>query len=107
VPKRNKVSSEVIDQWPEVMDNIDIHVVPIQYMKAVEIHFNDGKTWVMDLDHDLIQDETETAQELEDSLEELLEEYQDTIDGVNFVVDIQKVKADITKRTHIFLKKRK
>ena len=107
MPRKRKVSSEVVDQWPEVMDNIDIRVVPIQYMKAVEIHFTDGKTWVMDLDHDQIQNEEETAQELEDSLEELLEEYQDTIDGVNFVVDIPKVKADVTKRTHIFLKKRK
>lgn len=89
------------------MDNIDIQVVPIQYMKAVEVRFTDGKTWIMDLDHKQIQDEEETAQELEDSLEELLEEYQDSIDGVNFVVDIAKVKEDVTKRTKIFLKKRK
>lgn len=107
MPKKRRVSSEVVEQWPEVMDGIDIHVVPVQYMKAVEISFTDGKTWVMDLDHDLIENPDETAQELEDSLEELLEEYQDTIQGVNFVVDIAKVKADITKRTHIFLKKRK
>lgn len=107
MPRKNKVSPEVVDQWPEVMDNVDIRVVPIQYMKAVEIHFTDGKTWIMDLDHDQIQDADETAQELEDSLEELLEEYQDTIEGVNFVVDIQKVKKDVTRRTHIFLKKRK
>ena len=107
MPKKRNVSSEVVEQWPEVMDNIDIRVVPIQYMKAVEIHFTDGKTWVMDLDHDQIQDEEETAQELEDSLEELLDEYQDTIEGVNFVVDIAKVKDDVTRRTKIFLKKRK
>ena len=107
MPKKRKVASEVVEQWPEVMNEIDIQVVPIQYMKAVEIHFVDGKTWVMDLDHDEIQDQTETAQELEESLEELIEEYQETIEGVNFVVDIAKVKADVTKRTHIFLKKRK
>jgi len=105
VPKRSKISDEVVEQWPEVMDGIDIQVVPIQYMKAVEISFDDGKTWVMDLDHDKIEEGS--AEELEESLEELLDEYQDSITGVNFVVDIAKVKADITKRTKIFLKKRK
>lgn len=106
MPKK-KLSDEVVEQWPEVMDEIDIQVVPIQYMKAVEISFTDGKTWVMDLDHDLIENPNDTAQELEESLEELLDEYQDSIEGVNFVVDIAKVKADVTKRTKFFLKKRK
>ena len=107
MPKKSNISSEVVEQWPEVMDEIDIHVVPVQYMKAVEIRFTDGKTWIMDLDHDLIENADETAQDLEDSLEELLDEYHDSIEGVNFVVDIAKVKKDVTKRTHIFLKKRK
>ena len=105
MPKKRKVSDDVVDQWPEVMDEIDIHVVPIQYMKAVEISFEDGKTWIMDLDHDKVEEGS--AEELEESLEELLDEYQDTITGVNFVVDIAKVKADVTKRTKFFLKKRK
>ena len=105
MPKKSKVSDDVVNQWPEVMDEIDIHVVPIQYMKAVEISFEDGKTWIMDLDHDKIEEGS--AEELEASLEELLDEYQDTITGVNFVVDIAKVKEDVTRRTHIFLKKRK
>ena len=105
MPKKRKVSDDVVDQWPEVMDEIDIHVVPIQYMKAVEISFEDGKTWIMDLDHDKIEEGS--AEELEESLEELLDEYQDSITGVNFVVDIAKVKADVTRRTKFFLKKRK
>jgi hypothetical protein len=108
VPKKSKVAPEVVEHWPEVMDNIDIRVVPIQYMKAVEISFVDGKTWVMDLDHELIQEQEEAAAaDLEESLEELLDEYQDAIEGVNFVVDIAKVKQDVTRRTKIFLKKRK
>lgn len=107
MPKRKNIADEVTDQWPEVMEEIDIQVVPIQYMKAVEVRFIDGKTWVMDLDHRLIDNSDETAAELEDSLEELLDEYQDTIEGVNFVVDIAKVKEDVTRRTKFFLKKRK
>ena len=105
MPKNRKVASEVVEEWPGVMDEIDIKVVPVQYMKAVEIRFVDGNTWIMDIDQEI--DNIDGAQDLEDNLEELIEEYQDTIEGINFVVDIAKVKKDITKRTHIFLKKRK
>lgn len=105
MPKKNKVSSEVIDQWPGVLDEIDIQVVPIQYMKAVEIHFLDGNTWIMDINQNL--DPELSADELEQGLEELVAEYEDSISGINFVLDVQKVKKDITKRTKIFLKKKK
>lgn len=104
MPKK-KISTDVVDQWPGILDEVDIKVVPIQYMKAVEISFSDGKTWIMDIDHK--EDENDVAVELEESLSELLDEYQDSILGINFVVDIPKVKKDITKRTRSFLKKRK
>ena len=107
MPKKNKVSPEVTEQWPGVLDEIDINVVPIQYIKAVEVHFDDNTLWVMDIDRNKLGSDQDAADELEASLEELIEEYQDSITGVNFVVDIPKVKRDITKRTQIFLKKKK
>ena len=36
-----------------------------------------------------------------------MDEYEDVLQSVNFVVDIERVKKDITKRTKIFMKKRK
>lgn len=107
MPKKNKISDDVTKQWPGVLDEIDINVVPIQYIKAVEVHFTNDKVWVMEIDQDRLGDNEDMADELEESLEELIEEYQDTIQGINFVVDIPKVKRDITRRTSIFLKKKK
>jgi hypothetical protein len=107
VPRKNKVSEDVTNQWPGVLDEIDINVVPIQYIKAIEVHFDDDKVWVMDIDHNRLDNNEDMANELEESLEELIEEYQDAIQGINFVVDIPKVKRDITRRTSIFLKKKK
>lgn len=103
---KNKLTPDVIEKWPEVLDHIDVKVVPIEYIRAVEVSFNDGKLWVLDIDNDKIVGE-EGAYELESSLEELLEEYEEEVQGINFVVDIEKVKRDVTKRTHIFMKKRK
>jgi hypothetical protein len=101
VPKR-KISQEVTDHWPGVLDEVDIRVVPIEYIQSIEVKFDDGKIWVMDVD-----DQKSDAESLEYALEELLQQYEDVIDGVNFVVDIPKVKADITKRTKLFMKKKK
>jgi hypothetical protein len=105
VPKENKLSSDVIKKWPEVLSSIEIKVVPIQYIKAVEVHFEDGNTWILDIDPRAIDEDG--ANELEATLEDLMEEYEDTIEGVNFVVDIDRVKRDVQKRTRQFMKKRK
>lgn len=104
--KGNKLSKDVIKKWPEVLGTIDVEVVPIQYIKAVEVHFDDGNTWVVDVDPRAIDDQR-GADELEATLEDLMEEYHDAITGVNFIVNIDKVKRDVQKRTRQFMKKRK
>lgn len=102
MPKKKKISPEVQEQWPGVLDEVDIQVVPIEYIKSIEVKFDDGKIWIMDVDN-----EQADAEELEIALEEIFETYEDVITGVNFVVDIPKVKNDITKRTRLFMKKKK
>ena len=106
MPKENKLSSDVIKKWPEVLGAIDVKVVPIQYIKAIEVYFEDGNTWILDVDPRAVNGE-QGAEALEATLEDLMEEYQDAINGVNFVVDIDKVKRDVQKRTRQFMKKRK
>ena len=103
--KRNKLSKQVIDKWPEVLGNIDIKVVPTEYIKAVEVTFTDGKIWVIENDPKTPMGENSEA--FEQSMEDLMQEYEDVLQSVNFVVDIERVKKDITKRTKIFMKKRK
>ena len=103
--KGNKLSKDVIKKWPEVLGNIDIKVVPAEYIKAVEVTFTDGKIWV--IENDPTQSIGDNALAFEESMEDLMDEYEDVLQSVNFVVDIERVKKDITKRTKIFMKKRK
>ncbi len=105
MPKKNKLSKQIIDKWPEVLGNIDIKVVPTEYIKAVEVTFTDGKVWV--IENDPAQSISDNAEAFEQSMEDLMDEYEDVLKSVNFVVDIERVKKDITKRTKIFMKKRK
>lgn len=98
-----KLSKDVIAHWPEIFKDIDVHAVPIQYIDTINVTFTDGNTWVIDLD----DKKGITEEEVEMSLEDLFEEYEDTIANVDFTLNTEKVKRDIQARTKRFLKKRK
>lgn len=95
---------EVIDQWPEVFEDIDIQVVPLEYLSSVRVFFEDGKVWDIDVAKSL---EKNPESQLEETLEQLFEEYDDVITNVDFRLDTPRLKKDIQSRTRHFLKKRK
>jgi hypothetical protein len=103
VSNGKKLSKDVIAHWPEIFKDIDVHAVPIQYIDTINVTFTDGNTWVIDLD----DKKGITEEEVEMSLEDLFDEYEDTIANVDFTLNTEKVKRDIQARTKRFLKKRK
>ena len=103
MPKSKKLPPEVIDHWPEVFDEIDIDVIPIEYLDSIRIQFEDGKIWDIDVKTSRKKDDVD----IEVAIEELIEQYEDVIVNIDFRLDTAKVKKDIQNRTHIFMKKRK
>lgn len=104
MPQRNKkLPPEVIDHWPEVFEDIEISIVPLEYLHSVRVGFTDGKVW----DINIKNNSDSSVEELQNSLDDLFEEYQDVIQNVDFRLDTEKVKKDITKRTQKFLKLRR
>lgn len=101
MPKGKKLPQEVIDQWPEVLKDVDIEVVPIEYLHSVRITFDDGTVWEIDTN------KNPENVDIEYAIEGIIEEYEDAITNVDFRLDTEKVKNDIKKRTALFLKKRK
>jgi hypothetical protein len=101
-PRKKQLPKEVIDHWPEVFKDVHIDVVPIEYLNSVRVEFVDGKIWDID-----INTEKKPVKDLEKSLDDLFEQYQNVIKNVDFRLDTDKVKADITKRTKKFLKLRR
>jgi len=104
VPKKKhkKLPQEVINHWPEVFEDVNIDVVPLEYLHSVRVEFTDGKMW--DIAIDTQKNDVKT---IEKSLEELFEEYKDQIKNIDFKLNTNKVKNDITKRTAKFLKLRR
>lgn len=98
-----KFPNDVVQHWPEVLRDIDVKVVPIEYLAALRVTFKNDNVWEVDL-----RNERQNANTtLEEVLEDFFDEYGDSIDSVDFRLDTKKVKADIQKRTHTFMKKRK
>ena len=100
---KNKLPQEVISQWPEIFDDVEIKAVPIEYIHSVHVYFHDGKIWEIDMDK-----QAEAGGALVDrSLETFLEQYNEEISHVDFRLDTTKVVNDVKKRTATFMKKRK
>lgn len=103
MPKNKKLPPDVIDHWPEVFNEIDIDVIPIDYLDSVRVQFEDGKTW----DIDVKKSRDKPNLDIETAMEELFDAYADVIVNIDFRLDTEKVKRDIQNRTRFFMKKRK
>lgn len=109
MPKKNssdqtQLPPEVVDHWPEVFEDLDVQVIPLEYLHSVRVFFEDGKVWDVDIAK---SKEKSSEDQLEATLEELFEEYDDYIVNVDFRLDTERLKKDIQARTKYFLKKRK
>ena len=47
-PKRDKLSRGVQSTWPEVLKDIDVDVIPIEYLNP-RVMFKDKKIWEIDM----------------------------------------------------------
>ena len=99
-----KLPQEVIDHWPEVFGDVELDVIPIRYLDSVKVQFNDGKTWDIDLTE---KDVKENTNEVEKSLRELFDNYEQSIEHIDFKLNTKRIKADIKRKTSAFLKKKK
>ena len=101
--KGKKFPKDVIDVWPEVFGEISLNVVPLGYLDTVTIKFKNNKIWEINLaEYQQHDDWTE----FESSLKDVLSSYESEIDKVDFKLDTERIKKDVTKHTNKFLKKR-
>jgi len=95
-----KLPPEIIRHWPEVFKDIEVELIPMEYISAIEVEFHNGDVWIIDCKAKASTEETDIAE----TLEELLSEYEESIENVDLRIDSAKVKRDIQKTTRAFLK---
>lgn len=102
--KKKSLPKDVVDQWPEVFNDVVVEAVPIEYLDSLRIIFNDGKVWDINVASHARKNQIEN---LEEHLQELISEYEEVIEHIDFRLDIERVKKDVMKKTKTFLKDNK
>lgn len=98
MPKHN-IDNDV--SWENVLDEIDMDYLPIEYISNIMITFKDGTTWDINIDDSR---KKQTQEQIEDSLDQLFEEYEPHIETIDFRLDLDRVKHDVSRRVYRFLK---
>lgn len=87
--------------WEEIFDSIDVEYLPIEYVKSIAIRFNDKTIWDIDIND---SKQSKSIEEIELILEQLFEEYQQSISSIDYTLDFSRIKRDLSKRVYRFLK---
>jgi hypothetical protein len=87
--------------WAEIFDSIDLQYLPLEYLDRIILTFEDGTIWDIDIKDSRIH---QTIEQIEDQLDEFFEEYDTQIEAVDYRLDLERVKKDLSKRVFRFLK---
>ena len=88
-------------EWEEILEEIDLKFLPLEYLKTIIITFEDKTIWEIDLANTR---KTQTEEKIEQTLDDLFDEYEGDISNLDFQLDIEKIKKYLSKRVSYFLK---
>lgn len=88
-------------EWDKILDEINLAYLPIEYLKNIIITFDDGNVWDINITDSRKEQSTD---DIELALEELFEEYDEKIESIDFRLDVERVKKDLSKKVNRLLK---
>lgn len=86
--------SDVTDAWTDILDDIEMNVVPLNYVHSISITFKNNQVWVVDVKK---KSKTQDWNTLELEIKTMIKQYEDDIYGVDFKLDTDKIKRDISR----------
>jgi hypothetical protein len=97
VPKRLfRPPEHLIKQWPEVFEDMYMNTMPLFYLNSVQIKFKDGRVWEIDVKTQLVEQDPDLVA---DKILDIFDEYGNEIENIDFDVDTEKLKQDISSQT--------
>ncbi len=84
----------VVKQWPEIFEDMYMSSMPLYYTKSIQIKFDNGRIWQLNIEEMVVEHGSDA---LSNKLLETFREYQNDISGVEFDIDVKKLKKDIKK----------
>jgi hypothetical protein len=86
----------LIKEWPEVFEDLYMNTMPVAYLENIHLEFANGRVWEIDISEQL---KNSTADDIAERLLNTLQEYKDEIKKIDFKVNIDRLKTDITDST--------
>jgi hypothetical protein len=86
----------LIKEWPEVFEDLYMNTMPVAYLDLVHLEFVNGRVWQIDIKEQIKDVNIELVAQ---KLIETLQEYKDEIKKIDFKIDIERLKKDISDST--------
>ena len=96
------LTEEFVDKWKSIINDVDITDIPVEYIDHMIVHTEDDSEYVVSI-IDLLKQGT-PASELEMALEDKMEEFEDDIMSVDYILNVEKISIDIQSTTDKTLK---
>ena len=90
-------------EWEDILEEIELTYLPIEYLKNIIVTFEDGAVWDINVADSR---KSQSVDEIEESLNNLFFDFDDEIETIDFRLDLEKVKKDLSKKVNKFLKKK-
>lgn len=87
-----KPPRHLVQEWPEVFEDLHMNTMPVAYLDMLRLEFNDGRIWEIDIQEQL---KSEDPQMVADKLVNIFNDYKDELKKLDFKMDIEKLKQDI------------
>lgn len=91
-----KPPQKLIEEWPEIFEDMYMNTMPVDYIQYVRLEFNNGRIWEIDIQEQLVDATREIVTE---KLLDAFTEYREDITKVDFSINIEKLKKDIVSET--------
>lgn len=91
------------DPWDGVFEEVQLTVVPLQFLKSVVIEFTNTKSWELKITNDI---RSKGWKHLTSLLEDISMHYKNNLQNIEFLIDTKKVKKSVEQAKRSFLKKR-
>ena len=82
----------LIQEWPEVFEDLYMNTMPVHYLEMLRIEFEDGRVWEINVQEQL---STTHSDIIADRLVDTFQEYKEEIKKIDFKVNIDKLKTDV------------
>ena len=102
IPGTAHLPKSVIQEWPEIFNEVTVNRLPLPYLEGLRITFSDGKSWEIEVNGDASQNPSFSL-----GLFEILDSYKEHINNVSIKVNTKKIKKDVKKSINKLLRKLK